>query len=424
MTDRDPTHPPAGADAPSATPNAGPSAAEPPAAALPRWARDTEHGLVGGVAAGLAGALAVDVAIVRIAFVVTGLLHGGGVLAYLAAWLALPSLRDARTGARPRWLRERQAAGILVAAAAVLVLATPFDIGSNILLPLLLIGVAVALWRSSPLHRPHPPMWERPAAGSPESPAGPPLERFAPAVPRAASEPPSYLARATVGVAVLAEGIALLLDRAHVWTLTSGRAASLALLVLGAGLVAGTVVGRARWLALPALLLVPLTVGLVTLDRMGLDAFAPVGVWRVTPDTAAQIPPVTRRGLSDARLDLSAVDLAGATKSATVETAVGSVQVWVAPDVTVTVDADVAAGSIDLGTATGCCSRTSIVGQSFGVDRHLVATLPGTAAAGTLHLRLRTGMGQVEVMRGRPDVIPPELVPPTPPAVPSPSRGA
>jgi phage shock protein PspC (stress-responsive transcriptional regulator) len=430
MTDSDSIHPPVAGPAASTGPAAGGAAAgQEPAvstahptasagaqpAVLPRWARDTEHGLLGGVAAGLAGALFVDVAIVRVAFVVAALLHGAGILAYVAGWLALPALRDVRAGARPRRLRERQFAGVVFAAGALLVLVAPFELGAQIVLPALLIGVAIALWQSPVLRRGYPPVRERPPAGFSDRPAGPPPEPVDRAWLGAPVEPPSRLVRLTLGAMVLAEGAALLLDRAHALRLTSGGAASLALLVLGAGLTVGTVVGRGRLLALPALLLVPATVALVTFDRMGLDVFAPWGSLRTVAQTPEGIPPVVQLGAGTAGLDASAIDLAGASRSVTVESAMGDVQVWVPQDATVTVDAAVAIGRIDLG-ATG----------PSGVDRHLVTTLPGRSAAGTLHLRLRAGLGSVQVRRGRPDDVfappaPPPSAAPSPSPVPSPS---
>jgi len=147
----------------------------------------------------------------------------------------------------------------------------------------------------------------------------------------------------------------------------------------------------------------------VTFDRMGLDAFAPWTSDRYTAETAAGIPVLTRRGVGVAGVDLSAVDLSGSSRSATVEAAVGGVQVWVPVDATVVVDADAAIGSIDLGP----------VGSDAGVNRHLVTTLPGKGGAGTLRLRLRTGLGLVQVVRGRPEYVFAPL-PPSPVASPGP----
>ena len=46
--------------------------------------------MLGGVAAGLAGYLGVDVTLVRIAFAVLAIMGGAGVPLYLAGWLLIP----------------------------------------------------------------------------------------------------------------------------------------------------------------------------------------------------------------------------------------------------------------------------------------------------------------------------------------------
>jgi phage shock protein C len=52
--------------------------------------RDEFHKKLGGVCAGLAEYFTVDVAIVRILFVLACILHGGGLLVYIVLWIALP----------------------------------------------------------------------------------------------------------------------------------------------------------------------------------------------------------------------------------------------------------------------------------------------------------------------------------------------
>jgi signal transduction histidine kinase len=54
--------------------------------------RDTRHGLVGGVLAGLGARTSIDVVVLRVAFVVAAVASGGlALLAYLVAWAALPA---------------------------------------------------------------------------------------------------------------------------------------------------------------------------------------------------------------------------------------------------------------------------------------------------------------------------------------------
>lgn len=52
--------------------------------------RDTRRAVLGGVAAGLGEYLAVDPVLVRLGFVLLALVHGLGLLFYLACWLLMP----------------------------------------------------------------------------------------------------------------------------------------------------------------------------------------------------------------------------------------------------------------------------------------------------------------------------------------------
>ena len=79
--------PPADSDDP------GPTLAGPPPAASPpprRLVRRSDGRLLGGVAGGVADHLGIDVVLVRLGFVVTALLGGFGLIAYLLGWLLLP----------------------------------------------------------------------------------------------------------------------------------------------------------------------------------------------------------------------------------------------------------------------------------------------------------------------------------------------
>jgi signal transduction histidine kinase/phage shock protein PspC (stress-responsive transcriptional regulator) len=120
---------------------------------------------VGGVAAGLARHLGVDVLPVRIAFVLTAVLGGLGLAVYAGLWLVLPAgshLEESapgleaatRQGKRPRRRRRREDVGPLVAAAAValgVVVLAQSLLGASVLFwPVLLgvVGLAV-LWRQA-----------------------------------------------------------------------------------------------------------------------------------------------------------------------------------------------------------------------------------------------------------------------------------
>jgi len=59
--------------------------------------RPIDGRILGGVASGLASRFALDVAIIRIAFVMLSLLGGAGVPLYLAAWILIPAAGSGRT---------------------------------------------------------------------------------------------------------------------------------------------------------------------------------------------------------------------------------------------------------------------------------------------------------------------------------------
>ncbi len=59
-----------------------------------RLFRDTEHGMVAGVAAGLATYFRLDVLLIRILFVLAILSGGWGILLYIALWLVIPEARS------------------------------------------------------------------------------------------------------------------------------------------------------------------------------------------------------------------------------------------------------------------------------------------------------------------------------------------
>jgi phage shock protein PspC (stress-responsive transcriptional regulator) len=65
-----------------------------------RLTRDTQHAVLGGVAAGFGHYLDVDPVLARLAFVLLAFVHGLGILFYLACWLLMPRA-DAAAAAAP-----------------------------------------------------------------------------------------------------------------------------------------------------------------------------------------------------------------------------------------------------------------------------------------------------------------------------------
>ena len=134
-----------------------------------RATRSLDDRFVGGVAAGLAEHLGVDVVLVRAAFVLTSLLGGFGAVLYAGLWMTLPADRhleeqapgiDAATrqGKRPGRARRLQDVGPIVAVAAlalgVALLAEKW-VGSFLFWPLMVggVGLAVLWWQADEAQR-------------------------------------------------------------------------------------------------------------------------------------------------------------------------------------------------------------------------------------------------------------------------------
>ncbi len=110
----------------------------------PRLVRRPDDRVVAGVASGVAQHFGIDVTIVRVGFVVATVLGGFGILAYLGAWLFLPTPGDDRPGPRDWrfWL------GLAFLVSAFFTVVARFDLpDSGWVFAILLIGVGVALWR-------------------------------------------------------------------------------------------------------------------------------------------------------------------------------------------------------------------------------------------------------------------------------------
>src|SRR3954471_2883048 len=141
------------------------SHASSPTAAPRKSYRSSDERILGGVAAGLAHHLGVEVLYVRIAFLLLAVLGGFGAVLYAGLWLILPTdahleqdspgLEAAtRQGKRPGRARRLEDVGPLVAigalAVGLAVLARTFVGGSVLFWPVLLgvLGLAV-LWRQA-----------------------------------------------------------------------------------------------------------------------------------------------------------------------------------------------------------------------------------------------------------------------------------
>ena len=229
------------------------------------------------------------------------------------------------------------------------------------------------------------------------SPPSPPAEPVAVA---SAERPARRRARSalgwmTLGVALLAVGLAALLDQ---WTsidMTVGRYLALVLLVLGGGLIVGAWLGRARWLIVLAILLLPfvLAASLISVPLTG-----GTGDHSFVPASVGEIQPTYRLAAGQLRIDLSNTDLGGQSVPIVATVGVGRLVVVVPNDVTVVINAKMGAGLIEVSSDP----FSPLDRQVDGVNVRLDQTYASTSAAGAVTLDLGAGYGVINVYRTNP----------------------
>jgi phage shock protein PspC (stress-responsive transcriptional regulator) len=237
--------------------------------------------MVAGVASGIADHFGWDPSLVRFGFLLSLLLGGSGLFAYLIAAIVIPEEGEV---VAPSWRRRITKAptwllvvGAVIAGIGVLSEGTWNHPGWFAALILFGIG-AMLLHESSPSDR-----RPRPGSSGTET-TVPPPDATTGVLPAAGYHPPTtatyapYVRREpsplglyTVGAALLAVAAAAGIDRLGWFDMDLGRYTALPLLVLGLGLVMGAFRGRGRALIPLGLLLMPfvLVAGVVHLPLRG-----------------------------------------------------------------------------------------------------------------------------------------------------------
>lgn len=148
---------------------------ERPVRVMKRLYRSRHDRVIGGVCGGIAGHLAADVSLIRLAWVLFSLLGGAGILLYLLAWIIVPeepvrARSDGREEPVPVTVevdhqeRARLAGIILVAVGGYLLLERVISIRIS-LWPLLLVFAGVALLLSGRRDASPPPEETGPTSG-------------------------------------------------------------------------------------------------------------------------------------------------------------------------------------------------------------------------------------------------------------------
>jgi hypothetical protein len=331
------------------------------------------------------------------------------VLAYLVLWAILPTSagpaagstaiersaeRIARSiGATPAWV----GAAILILG-VLLVVVQILEWDSGVFWGIALIVGGVLLFRQ-PEWRPAPEARAASDAISPPAPpaapggeaahaAAPPLP--SPAVPyryrRPARRPGSRLGWMTLGAVLIALGAAALLDLQAVLDVSAGQYPALAVAVIGLGLIAGAWYGRARWLVLPGLLLLPVVLVASLIHVPFIGGF---GDRYYNPSAVEAVQPEYHIIAGQMLIDLSAVTPGAEPVTVRATAVAGRILVLVSRGTPVDVRARVGGGEVNL------------FGQTFdGVDvdvRRTFGRAPVPSATSALRLDLETSLGVVEV---------------------------
>jgi phage shock protein PspC (stress-responsive transcriptional regulator) len=326
-----------------------PEGSEPRTTAAPRrrLTRTPNNKVIAGVAGGLGAYFDVDPLLFRVGFIALTFVGGTGLLAYLVAWFLTPLPTEpvsrgerflARVGGAPPWL------AILLLVVAAIVLAgsvTAWDGG--VLWALALIALGVLLLQQDR---------EAPApAGTdpPEAPAIPPssyrTETVTVPAESAKPRPRSPLGLYTIAAGLLAIGALALLDNFGVVDPGVGHYFALGLTVVGAGLVVGSLWGRAYSMILLGVLLLPATSALSLIEA---PFEGGLGEAFFTPQSADEVRDEYRLAGGELRLDLTELERSSEPVELDASVSLGELNVVVPAGASTVIDAHAGAGKIVL----------------------------------------------------------------------------
>lgn len=323
-------------EAPTGPDDTGPRTTREEVRDLTRLRRTVEDRKVAGVAGGLARHLDIDPVILRVAFVVLAFFGGAGLILYAAAWVLVPEDGEDRAILH---LDERSRTVSLVAVAVLATLALVGDSWGAYWFPwpLAILGLIVFVWLSRSntraaerASRTPAPAWDDPAAP-------PPAYAPAPAPrPRDPRKRGPRLFWFTLALIVFALGVLGTVDLAGVAVADSAYPA-LAVAVIGAMLLLGSVMGRAGGLILMGLIASVALVGSTVAGQWEGESVT------VRPQTAAEVEDSYSIGTGELVVDLSEVTDPEALdgRDLTVSGEVGRLEVVLPRELDAGVDADV-----------------------------------------------------------------------------------
>jgi phage shock protein PspC (stress-responsive transcriptional regulator) len=398
----------------------GPTMSPPPGAGgAPRLVRRRDDRQIAGVCAALGSYTGIDPVIYRVVLAVLALFGGAGLVLYGVGWLLIPEQETGRAALdtllrRPAgwsdWRRLALIAAVLLLAVVVL---PPIRHASSWTgLGLAVLAVLGFLWLRD--HRPdalaagaaptsatvdHAEGRSYALAATTYDPGATHLgathdpRATAPLPAPAPRRPRSPLGWITLCAALVAVGCGLLLDGAGMLHATLQGLLATALVVVSIGLVAGTWIGRARWLVLPAFVLVVALAGASVISGVPLRGGTGDRFW--APGAAGDLPSEYRLLAGDATLDLTGLGAVSGGRSVRASVGAGQLAVRLPAGLPVSVHAHAGGGRVEV---------LGLVSDGLGVDRDVTSGGPnvGAGAVAGLVLDLRVGAGQLTVTRVTP----------------------
>ncbi len=386
--------------------------------------RSADDRWIAGVCGGIAQRTHIDTWIVRLlAFLLT--FTGLGVPLYVIAWLLVPTDTAPSVADTKRWNHTTVLAVCALVVIASLVAFGPADIAAPWrALPWVIVGVGVYLvLRADRDARPdqRDPIAPNATSPAPTTETGGPQVPQVPQVPLPPPPPPPRPPRARSLLTPLT--LFGLLGLCGAAIIEGGRGwarpevvAGIALTGIGAVLVASAFVGRARGLRFLGLLVaVPLLIAVAAGPR-----------WRdwsnrtYRPTSLSQLHERYELGIGRSRFDLRDLTLASGDRvTVGIDQLIGQVVVWLPPNATTEVRANVAAGEITLGDDD---DDDAAAGDRFGDDRfedggrRLHRSFVTGGGEGRVVLDIELGAGEIVIEHAAAAVTAPGTTAPAAPA--------
>lgn len=351
-------------------------------------------GILGGVANGLAGYFGIETWLIRLAFVVLGFFGGLGVLLYLAGWLLIPA-EGVDESIGERWLEEVKSGsrlGIFLIAVALIVLLISIDAsGTGFAWAVALLVLGLLLYRGEtpreqkPSNGPGgsvevtPPLVAQTVAGTPVPRSSPPARQPRP------RRAPSMLGRYTMAAMLIGVGVLALLDNAGALFPDARHYLALAVAIVGAALLVGSIWGRSRLLIVAGLFL-SFMMGIAAVGT-AVDGFTDE-VRTFAPTTIAEVQTSYSMDSGTLIIDLTNVDWEGEEIEINAELGAGEIEIELPPDVGAVINARAGVGQVNV------FGRNS---EGLGVGRSV--TVAGIEGAGDITMTVRVGAGQITVIQ-------------------------